>query len=450
MTDGSNLQDVINNDWCIGCGVCSHADASIEVELDPRTLMYRPSSPGDERAASVCPAVAVDFAGLHEWLFPGAPVSEFGVVDTVLLAQSTDEQRNLAASSGGLIKELLRHYLASEDVDGVIALSHVEGLDFRQTVLTKPDEVDTLPGSIYHNLAQPESLTLLRENPGRYVLVGIPCQLEGIYQYIREFEPELKQKIHSTVGLLCGWQYNHHALRALGSYKKFDAEEITNVQYRGGGPIGKLRITTPEKEHVIGRRVDFGYQVAFDRSFNLARCHVCVDHSNFLADLVVGDAWLPSTVTTRTGVSMVVCRTAEASAAMAALETAGSIVTALASTSEVLESQKRRVVYGDFAYAYSEYLAEIGVPVPVMIGPNRSGAKLSPRKEVERFHDEFTRKVALQREGRYRFLFWRKATVELRRHLSRYVNWFFVRVLKVKSIFGKRDEVNRELLKGFR
>jgi len=445
-----NLQDVIDNDWCIGCGACSHAEPDINVTLDPVKLMYQPDRPGGERAASVCPGVGVDYEGLQRWLFPSSEPTAYGVVEKVVLAQSTNEERNLAASSGGLIKELMRHYLALDEVDGIISLSQIKGLEFGQRIITEIDQVDQLPGSIYHNLSQPETLTLLRENEGRYVVVAIPCQLEGIYSYIQQYEPELKHKIHSTIGLLCGWQFNHHALHALGSYKNFDANDITDVKYRGGGPIGKLRISTSTKDLAIGRRVDFGYQVAFDRSFNLARCHVCVNHSNYLADLVVGDAWLPSTVTTRSGVSMIVCRSQVAIDAMDALEATGQIVTAPAATGEILESQKRRIVYGDFAYAYAEYLAEIGKPVPVIIGPNRAEAKLSKRKEVEKFHKEFTRKVELQRAGRYRFLFWRKATVELPRHLQKYINWFFVRVLKIKSILGKRDELDSDLLKGFR
>ncbi len=445
-----SLQDVIDNDWCIGCGACMHADPSVEVTLDPVKLMYQPNHAAGPEAAAVCPGVAVDYDGIQRWLFPDAPIDEFGVVERVQLAQSTNEERNLAASSGGLIKELLRHYLSLDEVDGVIALGHVAGLDFRQRLLTEPEQVDELPGSIYHNLSQPETLTILRENPGRYVVVAIPCQLEGIYAHIRRNEPELRDRIYTTIGLLCGWQYNHHALRALGSYKDFDADDITDVKYRGGGPIGKLRISTSDKDLAIGRRVDFGYQVAFDRSFNLARCHVCVNHSNFFADLVVGDAWLPSTVTTRTGVSMIVSRNKIATDAMDALEATGRIVTAPASTAEVLESQKRRVVYGDFAYAYAEHLQAEGTPVPVLIGPNRAKAKLASTKEVEKFHDEFTKKVALQREGRYRFLYWRKATVELPRHLKRYVNWFFVRVLKIKSLTGRREELDADLLKGFR
>ena len=86
------------------------------------------------------------------------------------------------------------------------------GIDFETRLVTEPEGVDQLPGSIYHNLAQPKALELLHELEGRYVLVAIPCQLEGIFSYIRTLAPELADKVHTTIGLLCGWQYSHHAL----------------------------------------------------------------------------------------------------------------------------------------------------------------------------------------------------------------------------------------------
>ena len=88
-----------------------------------------------------------------------------------------------------------------------------------------------------------------------------------------------------------------------------DFDEITDISYRGGGPVGKLRIDTGEGKVAVSRRVDFGYQVAFDRHFNTPRCHLCINHRNFLADIVVGDAWLPSTVMTKTGISLLISRT---------------------------------------------------------------------------------------------------------------------------------------------
>jgi hypothetical protein len=85
-----------------------------------------------------------------------------------------------------------------------------------------------------------------------------------------------------------------------------------------------------------------------------------------------------------------------------------------------------------------------------MVGPNRPAAVLVPEAEVEKFHAELVRKLELQRAGRYRFLKWRKATVELPKFVNRYWTWFTVRILKIKSLTGKRQEVPREKLSAFR
>jgi coenzyme F420-reducing hydrogenase beta subunit len=447
----TDLSGVIASDMCIGCGACVFADPTLELQLDPRKLIYEPSHASNEKAAAVCPAVQVDYKGLQEKLFPGAEQTPYGVVESVLLAQSTQLERNTEASSGGLIKELLVALLARDDVDGAIALGHVAGLEFEPRLLRAGDEVDGLPGSIYHNLPKHRVLELLREHEGRFVLVGIPCEFEGIFQYIYAQEPRLMDRVHTTIGLLCGWQYSHHALKAICEFKGIDFEAITNISYRGGGPVGKLRITTADgKETSTSRRVDVGYQVAFDRTFNTPRCHLCINHSNFLADIVVGDAWLPSTVGTRTGISLVINRKPETDRLVRELESENRVVLAEVSVEEIKESQKPRVAFGNFAYAYADYLDEIGEHRPLLEGPNREAAVLVERREVEFFHAELQRKLVLQREGRYRYLYARKLTKELRRFAARYWEWFIVRILRVKSLKGERKELSRELFRGFR
>ena len=163
----TDLSGVISSGMCIGCGACEMADGSVKVSLNPQRLIYEPESAGSADAASVCPAVSVDYAGLQNYLFPGAKVGPFGVVRSVHLSQSTNNGRNMKASSGGLIKELLRHLLSSGKIDGVIALDHVDGIEFAARLVTTPEDVDTLPGSIYHNLKQTPALQLLRDTPGR-------------------------------------------------------------------------------------------------------------------------------------------------------------------------------------------------------------------------------------------------------------------------------------------
>lgn len=451
MNITENLSGVISSGMCIGCGACEMADSSVRVSLNPRKLIYEPETPGSQSAADVCPAVSVDYEGLQRYLFPGEAIGPFGVVRSVHLSQSTNSDRNVKASSGGLIKELLRSLLASGDIDGVIALDHVDGIEFAARLVTDVDDVDSLPGSIYHNLKQTPALQLLRDTPGRLALVAIPCQLEGLYAWVSRQAPELREKLVLTVGLLCGWQYSHHSIQAMGEYLGYDPATITDISYRGGGPVGKLTVTTRDgQQFSASRRVDFGYQVAFDRHFNTTRCHVCINHSNFLADLVVGDAWLPSTVFTKTGISLVICRTEFAEESLQRLVDSGSCVSIQVSEEEIRESQTDRVVFGEFAYAYANFLRELGLHTPTLNGPNKGYGELKPRRQVAKFHRELVRKQSLMAARRYRYMKWRKGTLELRSYVMRYVRWFVVRILRVKSLSGQRKEIPRERFSGFR
>ena len=451
MSSALDLEVVRQNDLCIGCGACVAADPTLDLALNPTKLIYEPTHAGNSLAASVCPAIQVDYARLQEERFPGQDVGPFGVVDAVLLAQSTDFDRNIAASSGALIKELLMAYLERPEVDGAIALGHVSGLTFEPRLITHPDEVDQLPGSIYHNLPKDGVLRILREHEGSFVLVAIPCELEGIFNYISKLEPLLEERIHATIGLLCGWQYSHHSIKAICDFKGVDFGSVEEVAYRGGGPIGRLRITTADgSTATVGRRVDMSYQTAFDRHWNTPRCHLCINHANFLADVVVGDAWLPSTVGTKTGISLVIARTPDATALVRDLTDRRRIVSIDVSTAEIEESQTHRVAFGDFSYAYAEYLRALGEFVPDLKGPNLGDHEPVSERELARFHHEIVEKLRLQRSGSYRRLRRRKLTRELPRLLKRYVRWFLVRILRVKSLTGKRDEVAQSRLSAFR
>lgn len=451
MNVTTDLSVVIASGMCIGCGACEMADTTVRVTLNPTKLIYEPETAGSQRAADVCPAIEVDYKGLQEYLFPGEQVGPFGVVRSVHLSQSTNNDRNVKASSGGLIKELLRSLLSSGDIDGVIALDHVDGIEFAARLVTDADDIDTLPGSIYHNLKQTPALLLLRNTPGRLAIVAIPCQLEGLYSWVSQQAPELRQKIVITIGLLCGWQYSHHSIEAMGEYLGYDPATISDISYRGGGPVGKLTVTTNDgQQYSASRRVDFGYQVAFDRHFNTTRCHVCINHSNFLADLVVGDAWLPSTVFTKTGISLVVCRTEFAEKSLQRLVDTGSCVSIQVTEDEIRESQTERVVFGEFAYAYAEFLRELGLHTPTLNGPNKGYGELKPRRQVAKFHRELVRKQSLMAARRYKYMKLRKGTLELRGYIMRYVRWFVVRILRVKSLSGQRKEIPRDRFSGFR
>jgi len=419
MPCADNLKPVLENGLCISCGACIAADPDLKMSLNKERMIYEPDGPGNSVAASVCPSVSVDYDRLQTLLFGNADRTEHGVVKAVYLSQSRNRNRNASASSGGLIKELLEYYLDTARVDGVIVLDHVSGLLFGARLIDSRKNIEELPGSIYHNIPYHDALNILRKMPGRFVLVATPCQLEGIYNYIYKLEPRLREKIYSTVGLICGWSYTNHSISAICDYKGVPESSIDTISFRGGDAIGKLRIVLPGKKIEINRRRDADYIAAFDRSFNVNRCHLCVNHVNYLADIVVGDAWLRSTEDSKSGVSIVICRTDRAVESVRDLEDRGKTNNVLVSEAEIVESQSRSLVYGDFAYSYADFLRSRNRYCPDLHGPNRPFSRNIAERRIEKFDKELSIKQRLQKQRRYKALWWRKFIFDTPRYTLR-------------------------------
>jgi hypothetical protein len=207
-----------------------------------------------------------------------------------------------------------------------------------------------------------------------------------------------------------------------------DPGELRGVSYRGGESVGPLALEHDGATTLIDRRRSVDYIAAFDRGFNVPRCHLCVNHINVLAEVVVGDAWLASTAGTSAGVSIVICRTERAADTVARLEAGGRIRTAPAGEAEIVESQSRRLTYGDLAYAYADFLRSRGIHCPDMEAPNRPAARLASPREAARLHTTLERKRRLQIAGRYRELWWRKVLVDFPRYGWRFVGRRLVRL----------------------
>jgi len=434
MSEQKDLSEVINNNLCIACGACVSVEEDLKLIMNLQKMMYEPSSYGSEVAAMVCPSIRVDFDWLKKKIFRDAPLTPIGVVESIMLAQSTNFERNYNASSGGIVKELLLEYLSYDGIDGAIVLAHTNNLIFEPIIIKQLEQVDMLPGSIYHNVPFDKALRLLHENKGRYILVATPCQLEGIFNYIFKNCAELYERIYATIGIICGWTYTHHSIKAISEFKGVDFNQIQDISYRGQGKIGSLLIRSQGVNTEVNRRKDFDHAVAFDRSFNIRRCHLCINHINFLSDIVVGDAWLKSTAHTKSGVSIVICRTKEASYIIQILKDKQKIKCVEVTESEIIESQSHSLVFGDFAYAYAEYLKGINQFCPDITGPNRPYATLSLNSDVEKFHQEMMLKIHLQQMGRYRYLWWRKLIFETKRDIYNYIKKILSK--RIKMLLG--------------
>ncbi len=355
-----NVQIITENDLCISCGVCKFAcpPKLIEISLNPQKQIYEPVIQDDgaclacdeKPCLQVCPSYEIDFKELASW---ESPNEMLGPALEIVTARSTSREITRRSSSGGLIKEICAQYLRTRQADAIIALSHQEDLEYAPKLYLKAEEMESAPGSIYHNINFEEATSLLQNFSGRVVLVAIPCQLSAIEKWMKMFPEKLKSKLVLKVGLICGWMFSRHSVQLFAKSQGLDATDLRFASYRGENAVGHLKLRTSTKAKEFNRRPEVlqdrhysAYRTAFSRSNNLKRCHLCVEHLNYLADIAVGDAWLRSFRDNKEGTSILILRNEKAQQVVRALVGAGRIQTWNSGDHEIYESQSRDLALG--------------------------------------------------------------------------------------------------------
>jgi len=314
-------------DQCISCGACVAI-----CPLDNIRLVYNgqrekydarvvaPERCGQNCAASnclrVCPSYEVDFAALGD----AEANDALGRCLEVWTGRSARPGEALRASSAGVVRRLLDELLKADLIDGVIALSHDAGLDFTPKLLT---DVADLPGSIYHNVNFAPVFDLIEQTDARLAVVALPCHIAGLTKYFSvPRKRKFQRRIVLTISLICGYSFSRAGIKAYARGKGI--RRIDSVAYRGAGKGKQVRIGHSGGRHVQPRpgslrwRRYVDFQLLFHPMLAQRRCLCCVDHLGYLADLVIGDAWLPRFANETEGTNLIVVRTQRGKVALEA------------------------------------------------------------------------------------------------------------------------------------
>jgi len=385
-----NIDLITNNDLCISCGTCKYAcpKNEISIKMNNAKGMYEPVIANtlscltctDQPCLQVCPSYEEDFVSLANWTDPSQRI---GPVEAIYTGFSTNRDVHIRASSGGIVRELCRYYLDTGLVDGIITLKHVEGLDYEPHLYTSTDElIENSPGSIYHNINFENAIEILQNTRGRFALIASPCQLTSIRKWQQVCPDKSLGSIEVAIGFICGWMYSRHTVDHFAKYVGVSRESLADVTYRGGDKVGNLVLKSVSgTDQAFSRRPKpyvhahtAAYRIAFSRTYSSKRCLLCAEHLNYLADVVVGDAWLPKHRDDKLGTSIVIVRNPSVVAVLDHLVAEGRVELTASSTNEVVESQ-------------SEYFA-FGAPARQMMNRLKKQGKFAPSVKLPYPEDE--------------------------------------------------------------
>lgn len=302
MMINKNITYTTRNYLCTGCGICVGVCPTNSIIIECIKGEYIPSLNkstclGDKcgRCLKVCPGIGCDLTRLAEKYFSGEAIKDnmyIGRYLSTYTGYSNDGNIRYHSASGGMISQFLIYMLEKGIIDGAVVtrFSKENPLKPEPFIARTKEEILQAKSSKYCPVAFDKVGDAIVENKGRYVIVGLPCHVQGFRKRAR-IDREFEESVIGYFAIYCSSNRTFNAQDYL--FKKYDAKKgnITYFAYRDNGCLGNMVIkqqTQYESESLIS--VPFiRYYGSLRSFFKPRRCLTCIDHYGELADVCFGD-----------------------------------------------------------------------------------------------------------------------------------------------------------------
>jgi coenzyme F420-reducing hydrogenase beta subunit len=325
---GESIRQIVAAGACIGCGACAVASRAYETTFTRYRLFQAvtnspPNLEDEEAAVAVCPfsATAENEDEIAARIFPNAVNRHRAVGSwaTAYVGAVTEGAFRKNGSSGGLVSWTLHELFRLNLIDGVVHVRETqpEGSDRRLFEFQVSSDIEgVLRGakSRYYPVEFSRALTYVRDTPGRYAFVGVPCFIKAVRLLQRE-DPVLRERVTVTLGLFCGHLKSAALVDSFAQQSGMAPGDVTQVNFRVKQEERRADVYTagltprhgPEIKRDWFEMVDGDWGMGF---FQYSACNYCDDVMAETADVSFGDAWVAPYSADGRGTNVVVVRNA--------------------------------------------------------------------------------------------------------------------------------------------
>lgn len=301
-----SLAQIIDNDLCHRCGSCIGICPTNVLSKDKNEfpVVKNLSACTDcDLCVRVCPGDEFSAPSIAKELFGQAPeiYNTHGAFKEANISYAVDKDIRYQSSSGGLVTGLLLSMLERKEIEGALVVCSDDDVPWKGKPIIARTKADLIASLKSKYAISPTNVGFqeIIEVPGKYAVVGLPCQIHG-YRKAAQLNKKLKERVVLSIGIFCHAAVEHEPMEWMWNNIVKDKEHVDRFIPREGKHPG-----TPFVKYKDGSMVPLyypekkGYRPSSTEMLNVLyrlytppRCMTCYDSTAEFADIAVGDPWM--------------------------------------------------------------------------------------------------------------------------------------------------------------
>ncbi len=319
------LSSVVDNDLCIGCGLCTYKCPSNALKMQWNDFGFLVADVAgdccDEGAClTVCPFnpeekdSSKNETGLAKIFLTDTTQSHEKLGRFIGIYAGYSEKYRSTSSSGGIASYIFEQLLEKNIVDHIFSVGKSQNGEthYEYIVKSSKDELQAVSKTKYYPVTLATVLPELQKLKGKVAIIGVACFVKAV-RLAQATDPYLKQKIPFIAGIICGGVKSRFFTEYLASKAGAQVNAFASPEYR----VKDLNSTAHNYAFRCTDTAGNGEKLIKMQAvgdmwgtglFKANACDFCDDVTTELADISLGDAWLEPFNKDGHGTSVIITR----------------------------------------------------------------------------------------------------------------------------------------------